>query len=297
MVHPEASSDRTEGPGIPPPSPPKGRGALPAGDEIESLLREAGRYQLEGYHGLDQQRISVKSDTGYGYSVVTEYDVETERRVHDFLEKRFPGDSFLGEELGNRKRDPRRYWILDPIDGTSNFTQGIPFWGPSLAFWDEAGVARGWIYFPALDHFYWAERGGGAFRNDVRLRTSAVTEYSNLATVATVSRLHRRSQLTCPAKHRILGSIVANFAYLAAGTFAAMFCRGSVWDLAAGFLVAREAGAILESDPPLEKIDLSSLDPKSPQGVPSITVYGMANASLPSLHHFIRPLEKPIEGR
>ena len=135
MEHPEPSSDRTENP----------KSGLPAGDEeIEALLRDVGRYQLEGYNGLDRQRVSVKADTGYGYSVVTEYDVETERRVHDFLAERFPGDSFLGEELGNRKRDPRRYWVLDPIDGTSNFTQGIPFWGPSLAFWDEAGPARGW---------------------------------------------------------------------------------------------------------------------------------------------------------
>ena len=285
MSHPPAGADRAG----------ETTGGSPIQDaEIEALLRELGGYQRGGYRTLEHEDISVKDDTGHGYSVVTEYDVETERRVHAFLSERFPQDSFIGEELGNVRRDPRRYWVLDPIDGTSNFTQGIPFWGPSLAFWDEKGPAHGWIYFPALDQMFRAARGQGAFRDGARLKTSTVAEYSNLCTVATVSRMHRRFQLACPAKHRILGSIVVNLAYLAAGTFAAMYCRGSVWDLAAGIVVAREAGAVLEFDPPLESIDLAALDPKNS---PSISVYGMANARLPRLKGFIRPLEKQIEGR
>ncbi len=277
-----------------PPDSAAGRAGEADDRDIEALLREVGAYQLEGYRTLEKSDIAVKDDAGHGYSVVTEFDLETERRVKAFLEERFPEDSFLGEELGNVRRDPRRYWILDPIDGTSNFTQGIPFWGPSLALWDERGPARGWIYLPALDQMYRAARGAGAFRNGARLRTSSVTDYSNLCTVATVSRMHRRYRLTCPAKHRILGSIVANLSLLAAGTFAAMYCRGSLWDLAAGVLLAREAGAVLECDPPLEAADPSTVDPRH---APSTSVYGMANAKLPSLKRYLEPLEKPIEGR
>ena len=201
---------------------------------IENLLREVGTFQLEGYRSLQPGGVAVKEDQGHGVSVVTHYDEETERRVHAFIEKEFPGDSFLGEEHGNVRRDPSRYWILDPIDGTSNFTQGIPFWGPSLAFWDAGGPARAWIHLPALGQMFHAERGRGAFLDGAPIRSSRVSEYSNLCTVATVSRMHRRFRLTCPAKHRILGSIVANLAYLASGTFAAMYCRGSLWDIAAG---------------------------------------------------------------
>ncbi len=263
-------------------------------EEVERLLREVGRYQLDGFRTFERAAVSMKDDAGHGFSVVTEYDIETERRVHAFVEKRFPGDSFIGEELGNCRRDPKRYWVLDPIDGTSNFTQGIPFWGPSLAFCDASGPAEGWIYFPALDQMFHARRGAGAFRDGARIQTTSVAEYSNLCTVATVSRLHRRYRLACPAKHRILGSIVVNLAYLATGTFAAMYCRGSVWDIAAGVLLAREAGAVLEMDPPFESIDLASIDAKSS---PSISIWGRANAALPSLRGLIVPLEKPIEGK
>jgi len=261
---------------------------------IEGLLREVGAFQLEGYRSLQPGGVAVKEDQGHGVSVVTHYDEETERRVHTFFEKEFPGDSFLGEEHGNVRRDPSRYWILDPIDGTSNFTQGIPFWGPSLAFWDAEGPARAWIHLPALGQMFHAERGRGAFLDGAPIRSSRVSEYSNLCTVATVSRMHRRFRLTCPAKHRILGSIVANLAYLASGTFAAMYCRGSLWDIAAGVLIAQEAGAVLEMDPPLHSVRPGDLEPGRS---PSISIYATANAQLPPFRRFIEPLEKPLEGR
>jgi myo-inositol-1(or 4)-monophosphatase len=261
---------------------------------IEGLLREVGAFQLEGYRSLGPGGIEVKEDAGHGMSVVTRFDVETERRVQAFLEGLFPGDSFLGEELGAVRRDPSRHWILDPIDGTSNFTQGIPFWGPYLALWDDRGPARAWIHLPALGQMFRAERGGGAFLDGRPIHTSRVTEYSNLATVATVSRMHRRFRLTCPAKHRILGSIVANLAYLASGTFAAIYCRGSLWDIAAGILIAREAGAVIETDPPLESLRPAELEPGRS---PSVAVWGTANPELPPFRRYLEPLERPVEGR
>lgn len=261
---------------------------------IEQLLRDIGKYQLEGHENLVQADISIKDDTSHGYSVVTEYDVESEKRVFEFVEKHFPGDSFLGEEHGNVVRDPKRYWVLDPIDGTSNFTQGIAYWGPSLALVDDQGPERGWVYFPVLDQMFSAVRGGGAFLNGKPIHTSQVTEYNNLCTVSTVSRLHRRSRLTCPAKHRILGSIIVNMCYLAMGSFAAIHCRGSIWDLAAGWLVAREAGAVIECDPAIETLDLTTMTPKD---APSICVYAMANEKLPNLKDFVVDLDEPIKGK
>ncbi|HVR73430.1 MAG TPA: inositol monophosphatase family protein, partial [Planctomycetota bacterium] len=210
---------------------------------IEGFVRELGRYQLEGFRKLLDSDIKEKEGGSYGLSIVTQYDVESERRTVQFLSERFPRDSFLGEETGNQQRDTSRYWILDPIDGTSNFTQSVVYWGPSLAFWDREGPAAGWIYFPAIDQLFFATRGGGAYLNGRRIHSSNVSEYSDRVTVATTSRLHRRSRLTVPAKHRILGSLVVNLAYLATGTFAASYARANVWDIAAGVLIAREAGA------------------------------------------------------
>jgi myo-inositol-1(or 4)-monophosphatase len=253
---------------------------------VESFLRELGAYQLEGFRKLQRGDIQVKEGTSHGLSVVTEYDLESERRTHDFVARHFPGDSFLGEEHGNVRRDPERYWVLDPIDGTSNYTQGVVYWGPTLAFFDREGPAAGWIYLPAIEQMFFARRGEGAFLNGSRIQSSGAHEYNDLSTVGTTSRLHRRFRLTVPAKHRILGSLVANLAYLATGTFAAVYCRGNIWDLAAGVLIASEAGAVVECRPELRTLDLPTIDVKSQ----SITMFGRGNASLPSLESYLVPV-------
>ena len=265
--------------------------------EIEALLRDVGAYQLEGYRSLSSADIDVKDDTSHGYSVVTEYDVETERRVFEYVSKNFPEDSFLGEENGNIVKNPDRYWILDPIDGTSNFTQGVPFWGPSFAEWDADGPVRGWIYFPALDQLFTAERGGGAFLNGRPIKSSRVSEYSNLCSVGTVSRLHREFRLRNPAKHRILGSIIVNLCYVASGTFAATYSVGCIWDLAAGLLIAREAGAVIETDPDYTTLDMTKMNPLEKGSSPSISTYAMANDSLHSLRKDIEPIADPITAK
>lgn len=251
---------------------------------IEPLLRDLGKYQLEGYHKLQAAEVQVKEGGSYGLSVVTEYDLESERRVRQFLETRYPGDSFLGEEHGNVRRDPTRYWILDPIDGTSNFTQGVVYWGPTLCLWDSQGPLEGWIYLPAINEMFHARRGEGATLNGRRIRSSHVTEYSDLCSVATTSRLHRKFRLTVPAKHRILGSLVVNLAYLATGTLAASFCRANLWDVAAGILIAREAGAVVDCRPGIETLSPARIDPENPV---SLTLYGKANDRLPSLEGFL----------
>jgi fructose-1,6-bisphosphatase/inositol monophosphatase family enzyme len=131
--------------------------------------------------------------------------------------------------------------------------------------------------------------------NGQRIRSSRVTEYSDLCTVATTSRLHRRFRLSVPAKHRILGSLVVNLAYLATGTFAACFCRANIWDIAAGVLIAREAGAVVDCRPEISSIDIASIDVKN---TTSLTVFGRANAHLPSLEGYLVPLDGTAsEGR
>ncbi|MBN1444165.1 MAG: inositol monophosphatase [Planctomycetes bacterium] len=256
-------------------------------DEVEGIgpfLRELGRFQLQGYHDLSDADVQIKEGTGAGQSVVTEYDVESERRVARFLQERFPQESFLGEELGNVRRDRSRYWVLDPIDGTTNFTQGIAYWGPTLARVVDGRIVAGWIYFPVLDELFHATREGGAFLNGRAIRSAAVSDYGELATVATTSLFHRSFRLDVPAKHRILGSLIANLAYLAKGTFSAVYGRGRIWDLAAGVLIARESGALVECDPEIETLDVAAM---TPQDAPRITVHGRAHPSLPPLQRHV----------
>jgi myo-inositol-1(or 4)-monophosphatase len=254
---------------------------------VEDFLREVGAFQLDGFRKLRSSDIQIKEGGSHGLSVVTGYDVETEKRTARFIEERFPADSFLGEETGNVRRDPGRYWILDPIDGTSNYTQGVVYWGPSLCLWDASGPSAGWIYMPAVDELFHARRGEGAWRNGSPIRSSRVTEYSDLCTVATTSRLHRRMRLAAPAKHRILGSVVVNLAYVASGNFAASYARAHVWDLAAGVLIAREAGAVVDCTPAFETLRPADM---TPGAAPAITVFARGNRDLPSLEGFLAPV-------
>jgi myo-inositol-1(or 4)-monophosphatase len=259
--------------------------------DIESFLIRLGRFQLQGYRADRVIETRRKKDRESGASIVTAYDVESEERTVRFLHRHFPGDSFLGEELGDLRRDPARYWVMDPIDGTTNFTQGIAYWGPSLALYEKGRLAEGWIYLPALGELFHARRGKGATLNGRRIRTITSRRYDPLLTVATTSRFHRHLRLLVPSKERILGSLVANLAYVASGTFVAAFCQGHLWDVAAGVLIAREAGAVVHAEPDVDHLRLGELELEE---APSITVHATANSDLPLIEGRTRRISRPV---
>ena len=120
---------------------------------VEDFVRELGSYQLEGFRRIHREDVRVKENDSNRLSIVTEYDLESERRAAAFLERHFPRDSLLGEEHGNVRRDPERYWVIDPIDGTSNFVGGVVYWGPSLALFERGRLLAGWVYFPRTSHW------------------------------------------------------------------------------------------------------------------------------------------------
>jgi hypothetical protein len=133
--------------------------------ELQAELHQLGQFQLQGWLQLRDEQIHKKRDALGEESTFTHYDVESERRLLQFVHSRFPDHSFLGEETGHHQGDPEHYWIVDPIDGTTNFTHSIPFWGPSIAYWHRGQPQLAMVRFPALDRTYWARRGAGAFCN------------------------------------------------------------------------------------------------------------------------------------
>ena len=253
--------------------------------KLEAELRRLGAFQLQGFHDLRPENVRVK-DAGPDPSVVTRYDIESEGMLRDFVRRDFPGHSFLGEEGGNDVRDPAHYWLADPIDGTTNFTLGIPLWGASLGYWRDGEPQLGLIYFPCFERMFTAWRGGGAHLNGARIRTSAEREYTMLNAVALHSRTHLSHTLHLRTKARILGSVVANMCYTAMGSFMACHARAHIWDLGAGTLILEEAGAVVECAPDLRSFDLTT----HRRGLPSITLFARANAHLPPLADFLRPL-------
>jgi myo-inositol-1(or 4)-monophosphatase len=255
---------------------------------LEAELRDLGAFQLEGARSLGRADIRVKEDEREGESVVTRWDIESESRLRDFVHREFPGHSFLGEESGNDVRDAAHYWIADPIDGTTNFTLGIPLWGTSLAYWRDGRPSLGLIYFPALDRMYTAWRGGGGFLNGEPIHTSADREYSLRNGVALHSRTHLSHTLHLRTKVRILGSVIANLCYVAQGMLVAAYAKGRLWDYAAGVLLVEEAGGVVETQPDLLAFDLAKYA-RGGTCAKSITLFARANADLPSLSRFLLP--------
>ena len=191
-------------------------------------------------------------------NLVTEMDARAEALIVDALLAAFPDDAILAEERGAQAGRSGRRWIIDPLDGTTNYAHGLPAYAVSIALEVAGRVELGVIYDPSHEELYVAERGGGAFCNDARLAVSStdtldrallttgfpydirVNPDNNLreyAVFATRSRAVRR-----------LGSAVIDLAWVACGRYDGFWeLRLGPWDVAAGGLLVEEAGGRLTS--------------------------------------------------
>jgi len=219
--------------------------------DVAADAARAGGEILESYwRSLPRGAISEKKKNDF----VTRADKESEEVIAARIRERFPRDGFLGEEGGRRGGgDEARIWIVDPLDGTTNFIAGFPFWSVSVAAREKGEIVAGVVWDPLRAELYAAERGGGAFRNGERLR---VTEQPNLdgAFLATgfpfrskeridlYLALFRALFLRARAIRRA-GSAALDLANVAAGVFDGFFeFKLSIWDIAAGSLLIEEAG-------------------------------------------------------
>ncbi|HYM60263.1 MAG TPA: inositol monophosphatase family protein [Thermoanaerobaculia bacterium] len=189
---------------------------------------------------------------------VSNADRESETAIRRCIAASFPSDRILGEESGmsSGERDNGRTWIVDPLDGTSNYLQHFPVWSISIALKRGDELVAGLIYEPLRDIFYTAELGGGAFRNRERLRVSSQrsVEGSFLAT-GFPFRAQQFVGIYCQIFQDLIriakgvrraGSAALDLAYTAAGTFDGFFELDlAPWDVAAGALIVREAGGIV----------------------------------------------------
>ena len=189
---------------------------------------------------------------------VTYADRQSEQRIIEVLRGRFPGDAFLGEEGGavGGSSAGSRVWIIDPLDGTSNFVSGFPFWCVSIAAREGDQLVAAVVWDPLRDELYTAAPGGGAWRNGTRL---SVTGRAGLdgAFVATGFPFRNRHKIDAylalfkaifvhARAIRRAGSAALDLAYVAAGVFDGFFeFRLSPWDVAAGALLIEEAGGVL----------------------------------------------------
>ncbi len=224
---------------------------------MQNAVQKAAKRLLRDFGEVEQLQVSVKGPSDF----VSQADLRSEATLREELGRARPGYAFLMEESGaSGSANWTWRWVVDPLDGTTNFLHGMPHWAISVGLErrlqdGSTEIAAGVIYNPAADEMFWAERGGGAFMNERRLRVAARREIKDavfatgipFAAVPPARRLAFARTLGALMPHvagiRRFGAAALDLAWVAAGRFDGYWELGlRPWDCAAGILIVREAG-------------------------------------------------------
>ena len=218
-----------------------------------SAARKAGRSLVRDFGEVEQLQVSIKGPANF----VSTADHKAEDIIFKELSKARPGYGFLMEERGEvTGADATHRWIVDPLDGTTNFLHSYPMFAISIGLEREGQLVAGVIYNPASDELFTAEKGKGAYMNDRRLRVAARKSLADALVTTGIPHRGRdgHTQFLSNAATlmrevsglRRTGSAALDMAFTAAGRFDIYFEHNlKPWDLAAGIVIVREAGGIV----------------------------------------------------
>jgi myo-inositol-1(or 4)-monophosphatase len=211
---------------------------------------KAARSLRRDFGEVEQLQVSQKGPADF----VSNADIKADRTIKEELKKARPAFGFLMEESGEEAgSDPDHRWIVDPLDGTTNFLHGIPHFCISIALEAKGEILAGVVLDPVKDELFWAEKGAGAFLNDRRMRVSG-RKNLNESLLATgipfrghghIERFQRQidKAMRETAGVRRFGAAALDLAYVAAGRYEGFWEEFlSPWDMAAGIVLVREAG-------------------------------------------------------
>lgn len=220
---------------------------------MERAARKAGRGLSRDFGEVEKLQVSTKGPSDF----VSDADKRAEQRIYDVLSEARPDWGFLGEEGGEIKgKDKQHRWIVDPLDGTTNFLHGLPHFAISIALERDGELVAGLVYNPINDDMFSAEKGQGAYLNDSRLRVAARRKLSEAILMNGMPHLGRgdhalflREAATLMRKvagMRRTGCASLDLCWVAAGRVDGMWEAGlEPWDMAAGLIIIREAGGIV----------------------------------------------------
>ena len=215
-----------------------------------ATARKTGRVLKRDFGEVEKLQVSLKGPANF----VSSADRRAEETLYAELSKARPGYGFLGEEGGIREgTDKSHRWIVDPLDGTTNFLHGIPQFAISIALEREGTMVAGLIYNPAIEEMFVAERGKGAFMNEHRIRVANRRRLSDAVLACGLPHYGRPNfsvahQETGAVQQQVaglrrFGAAALDLAWVAAGRIDGYWERNiKPWDMAAGLILVREAG-------------------------------------------------------
>jgi len=220
---------------------------------IVKACRKAAKVLIRDFGEIENLQVSLKGPGDF----VTLSDKNVEKILIEELQKARPSYSILSEEIGEIKNDKEFKWIIDPIDGTSNFLHGIPHFGISVGLEHMEEIVCGIIYDPIKDEMFAAEKGNGSYMNNQRIRVSSRSKLKDCLIVTGGPKRNQKdrdlvlkeydkfsSSVDVPV--RKMGSASLDMAYVAAGRFDGMWQRNlNYWDIAAGIIIIKEAGGFV----------------------------------------------------
>jgi myo-inositol-1(or 4)-monophosphatase len=257
---------------------------------VNAVLK-AGRGLARDFGEVENLQVSLKGPGDF----VSAADHRADKTLIAELTKARPTYGFLTEESGDLPGEDRgNRWIIDPLDGTTNFLHGIPLFAISLALEREGQIVAGVVYNPVINELYVAERGAGAFLNDRRMRVARRQKLDDAVIATGIPPLGRRPGAEAyldelgrvmreVAGVRRCGAAALDLAWVASGRFDGFWENGlSAWDVAAGILLVREAGGYVT--------DMAGLA----DGLPGGSAPGSILAGNEAIHAALRPLLRPL---
>ena len=217
---------------------------------------KASKSVIRDFGEVEKLQVSKKGPRDF----VTKTDKHVEKILIEELSKTKKNYSFLSEEVGSiENKDKDNIWIIDPIDGTTNFLHGIPHFAICLALESKKEIISGLIYDPIKDEMFYAEKNKGAYLNNQRLRVSN----KNLIDECLFSSNHEGVKFS-NLNMRYSGCAALDLAYVASGRLDGFFHNKiNIWDVAAGALLVEEAGGIVND---LDKFDQNNIDIRASSG-------------------------------
>ena len=228
---------------------------------MHKTAEQAAYLLVRDFGELEKLQVSHKGFRNF----VTSADRNTEGRIFRELSKARPEFSFICEESGlTENEDKNSFWIVDPIDGTSNFMRGIPYFAVNIALRIKNEITAGVTLDPMRGECYEAEQGQGAFvRGRTRLRVSGREEMREAVVAVRVDTNIEAELAKAGAILRKTGSVALDLAYLSAGKYDAVIARDvCIWDIASGTILTKEAGGFIEINRKNDKYDIVATSSK-----------------------------------